>query len=1234
MTMASPADLEAVLTAARAQQRENPAASLALFKSVAECAASMGKTLLEADAWLGCGESVGLIDGRERESLAYLRRAAERAPDTTIAALSWLATGDMLRWLEEADPAADAYSQAATSFERLGDAVGECLARTALGRLLMSLDRVDEAVSHIVCASSLALDTSEPELAAELQLLLGERLSGLKRHSEAIPPLRTAAELSRMVGNAQVEARARGVLLNALLSAHPDAGAAQHEQMARMAELFVADAATGDNSEAGRAARLMLSTLMGDHAPDLAAGRAGASGSARRLSGTPAATERPVVEANARLGLAAQLLALGRARAGFAQFRQAAELYSSAGHLDWAANALLGCAHALLAEGRTQESVKWFSLAASQFEAAGDQSGLVQSEAARLEALADLQQWDEIGASQKILAITEGDGTAHALMCRLIALGYQARALTSIQDHTGAAIAALQAADLASELGEREREARLRLGAGHSLRLVKRFPDAAEAYEQAIAVFDGLPDASGWEAQALEGLGAVLRDSPQTGAERLGQLSERYADTGDRRMEALCRQEQARCLELIRPARHAECAAEYAHAARVFDEVGDSGRAGDCLYGAAKAYNWLGLLHPEHREACYRACMAAADRFGAAGNMWGKGLAELMAGHALRQDDPAAPRDPRNLPVLRQSVRSLARAGRVVEETGSRLAVAAELCQVGTDDAWMAAALLALRRHEVARAALLIPQRRQDNDKLVRWGLFFLGQCLWRAWAARGGTQRWLELAWRLEQAAKGRSFLDEHRSRPDRDDQDEVWNSLVASDDVLRGLESAIEHLILRQEDLTSKIDTALLSGRPGDRARQQAEERDALGSDLENAQRLRDRRVEEVARERPDQTMLGSVPPVTLPELQASLWPGEVYVGYLWNGGSMIRSVVTTGMVRIQATDGGLSGYVTRAVAAARDGQTPPDMSPEEAAALLGPVPAGTDTLIISPDGLLNGFPWHLVPLPCSSGPGQALGDRYTTAVIPTAGILPRLRCGHGRSPAAEPDGTYLGVACDGAAAGRPLAYADDEVRAIAQTYFAADSGSGFLTTADCHQLLEQGCRVRLLHLACHARRNGLLLSGDGTWVTPVDLAGRGLRADILLLTGCSAGDFSGRDNNEFFGVVRQLLIAARSRAAVVSVAPVPDHAAPIFADFVVSALTGHNPGRPWAVPDRPLAVGPAVAWARRALAERNMDDVAALIREPDAPIRPWDPRWWAPWFVVGDPRAALTDRPLGAT
>jgi tetratricopeptide (TPR) repeat protein len=1195
--MTDRAGLAAVLEYARAQQHDDPQRSLALFENVAERAATAGELLLAADAWLGCGESAGLIDGRERESLIYLRRAAELAPGTTVAALSWMSAGDMLRFCGEPDDAAEAYFRAVTLFAGLSDAFGECLARQALAALLVSGGRAEEALPHFVCASSLALDTDEPEMAAGLQLALGQELSGLKRRSEAISPLTAAAELSRMIGNGQLEARARGALLNALHSAQPGFGPVHREQLVRLAELAAANATPEGSTEDEGAARFMLPALRGvpaEAASDL--------------------TGNAIAEARARLELAMQLVALGRGGAGFSQFRSSSELYEAAGQAQGAARALLGCAGALLTEGLAQESAGWFSRAAGRFEACGDETGVAQAQAGRLQALADLQQWDEIDTSRKVLAITEQDQAPQARAARLIALTYQVQALIAGQDHAGAARAAIQAADLASELEERELEARLRLGAGHSLRLLKRFPEAADAYEKAITVIAGLADASDWEAQALEGIGAVLQDSPKTGAERLRQRAEQYVAVGDQRMEALCRHQLALLLERIRPAQHAECGAEFARAAQLFDQVGDTGRAGDCWYRAAQAYNWLGLLYPEYREMCYDACGVAADRFGSSGNTAGKGFAEFMAGQALRKDDPAAAQDPRNLPALRRSARSFARAGLGVPETASRVMVTTELAWRGREDAWIASGLLTLRSFEAARARLLIPQHRQRDDKQIIRGLQILGTCLWRAWDSKGGTRRWTELAWRLEQATKGRSFLDQHH-------QDEVWNSLVASDDILRELTSKIEHLALRRDELTRVIDAALVARQLGGKIQEKADLRNAVSSDLEQTQRQLDRRVAEVTRARPDQAGLASVPPVTREELQECLSPGEAYLGYSWNGGSVIRSLVTPSMVRIQAVGHGFGDYVRRAVAAARDGEAPPDDNADAVAGLLGELPAGTGTLIISPDGLLNGFPWHLIPLP---GSGDLLGDRYSTAIVPAAGILPRLRACRGG--AAERAGMYLGVACDGAATGARLACVDGEVEAIARSYFAADPGSGFLTTADCHQLLEQGCRVHLLHLACHADRNGLLLSRDGTWVTPVDLVGRGLRAGILLLTGCSAGDFSGQDNNEFLGVVRQLIIATGSRAAIVSVAPVPDNAAPVFADLVLSALTGRNPGRRWSVPAHPLAVGQAVAWARQALRERSRTDVAPLIPGPDAFPRPWDPKWWTPWFVVGDPNALL--------
>ncbi len=174
---------------------------MALSEKVAEAAAAAGYRLVEADAWLAYGESVSLIDGRERESLPYIRRATELAPQSTVGALARLTAGEILKFCGEIDQAADAYSDAVTVFESLSDAWGECLARYALSEVLVSLGRAEEATPHLVFASALAMAVDEPAKAAEWQWTLGQHMSGSKRYPEVISPLRAAAELARMIGS-------------------------------------------------------------------------------------------------------------------------------------------------------------------------------------------------------------------------------------------------------------------------------------------------------------------------------------------------------------------------------------------------------------------------------------------------------------------------------------------------------------------------------------------------------------------------------------------------------------------------------------------------------------------------------------------------------------------------------------------------------------------------------------------------------------------------------------------------------------------------------------------------------------------------------------------------------------------------------------------------------------------------------------------------------------------------
>jgi hypothetical protein len=203
------------------------------------------------------------------------------------------------------------------------------------------------------------------------------------------------------------------------------------------------------------------------------------------------------------------------------------------------------------------------------------------------------------------------------------------------------------------------------------------------------------------------------------------------------------------------------------------------------------------------------------------------------------------------------------------------------------------------------------------------------------------------------------------------------------------------------------------------------------------------------------------------------------------------------------------------------------------------------------------------------------------------------------------------------------------DREIENIRDTYF---SGSGrWLPTGRGLELLDQRGHVGRLHITSHAYAPGFQFSGDRV-VTPIDLADMALTADILLLTGCYLGAFGHDDSNEFFGIVRQLLVATGARAAVVSLDVVIPESPLIFSDVLVSALTGRAPDRPWTAPGEPLDVGDAVRWARLKMRELDVDAARRLLglgpdEAPDK--RPGPARregWWSRWFVLGDPSCRL--------
>lgn len=723
----------------------------------------------------------------------------------------------------------------------------------------------------------------------------------------------------------------------------------------------------------------------------------------------------------------------------------------------------------------------------------------------------------------------------------------------------------------------------------------------------------------------------------RTAADRFLQLADQYAASGNTRMEAQCRYQRAQSLGRSRKAAESleqsgntsalldlrkERAAEYEHAAELFRTAGLVGDAGRCWYQAAYEYNWLGMLRPEYREKCYSMCGIAAETLGAADDWWGRGTAEFLAGQALRTNVIGGPPDPRSVPALRRAAEAFTRADRPVESAAAGMTTAVTLTQTGGAE-WITTAVDALRTYEQARPSLRIPRDREINDRtIVANGTRVLTSKVSRSAAAMSQHPMWQELIWLLSEAPKGRSFQDQHL-------QDDTWSQLAADDATLSELMTRRKGLTREQSDLQQMIKATLIT-RSGDEVQVMKQKLRRKEHELEDIDRQVARRFQRIYHDTPERIELLSTSPVTPEELQACLEPGEAYISYRWNDGAPLRTVVTRNSVTADLATGVTSEFATAAVKAGRLGEVLPSSDFPSADRLLGPVPDEIDTLIISPDSLLLGVPWHQVPSPNLSNSNITLRDRYTIAVVPAAGVLRHLRAHRPSTERGKRDTAYLGVACDGG--GKGLAFVDQEVEATRWNHFADEPGAGVLVTADCGGFLERGCSARLLHLACHAEPHGLLLSRDGTWTKPTDLLnvpGRTFGADILLLTGCSAGDFSGEENNEFLGVVRQLIVVTGAQAAVVSLAPVRDAAGVLFADLFVSALNGKGPDRPWRTPDRPLAVGSAVAWARQTMRRRlRVDDVKALIAGCDHP-RPTHASWWSPWFVVGDPRATTSHR-----
>lgn len=231
---------------------------------------------------------------------------------------------------------------------------------------------------------------------------------------------------------------------------------------------------------------------------------------ARKTAEKYAATGDSLKEAAARTEVGRLLFQMGQGEDAFNELRRAAQVFEANDADPPAAHALLGCAHALTIQNRQEESLPWFDRAISKFKEIRYEPGELEASAAKLEALGDLERWDAMDLTARIMAKTEATEDRQLLVLRLVALKYFARALMSAGDPGGALTPVMQAADIAHEVGDRSEEASLRLFVAHDLRLLQDFPKAVDQYKQVMAIAHDLPNASDLMKAATVGLGEVL----------------------------------------------------------------------------------------------------------------------------------------------------------------------------------------------------------------------------------------------------------------------------------------------------------------------------------------------------------------------------------------------------------------------------------------------------------------------------------------------------------------------------------------------------------------------------------------------------------------------------------------------------------------------------------------------------------------------------------------------------
>jgi CHAT domain-containing protein len=230
----------------------------------------------------------------------------------------------------------------------------------------------------------------------------------------------------------------------------------------------------------------------------------------------------------------------------------------------------------------------------------------------------------------------------------------------------------------------------------------------------------------------------------------------------------------------------------------------------------------------------------------------------------------------------------------------------------------------------------------------------------------------------------------------------------------------------------------------------------------------------------------------------------------------------------------------------------------------------------LLVLPDGPLNGLPFAALPLPHRNA-RELLVDRFVVSAAPSLALAlhPAIRTPAMQTriavisdPIYTPDDRRLTMAAGGAANYRGsegsterlarLPYSAIEARAVVQAFDGANviELAGFNATV--RRVIElASSELGVLHFATHAvarrdapEQSALFLSEygpDGSRLaddrlTAEDIARSGLRADVVVLSGCATGDGRELRGEGVLGLTYGFL-ANGSHTVVASLWPVED-------------------------------------------------------------------------------------------